>query len=437
MSGDSLTNSTDRRTFLEAAGLGVVAGLMTTGTAAAQDDEAQRVHPGIEKDIPVDFKPNGADLGSLYGDVMRLAAGRDFEYSFLGDRFDSLDEFKKQSREKVLDALMFRPPPVDPNPEVIERVDLGDIIREKIVFSTSPDLRVPAYVQIPKGLKGPAPAIIDLHSHGGWIPFGKEKVTDLGERNHPAMAAYHARVYDGRATGTALARRGYVVISIDAFFFGERRTILDADLEKHGFDRSEYSMEVAEIMRGQCREKEATLVKALLYAGLTWQGILVNDDMRTVDYLLTRPEVDPKRIGCNGISLGGYRSFLLAGMDERIAAANVVGFMSTARSMIHAHLDTHSWSHFPPTVHRYLDMPDVVSMMAPKPLLVQQCTYDGLFPLSGMKEAVHKIASVYEKAGVKDRFSGRFYDNKHFFSQQMQNEAFAFFDAHLKNKVQT
>ena len=108
-------------------------------------------------------------------------------------------------------------------------------------------------------------------------------------------------------------------------------------------------------------------MKGLLYAGMTWQGIVHWDDMRTVDYLLTRTEVDPQRIGCNGISLGRIPFTYLAGLDERIAAANVVGFMSTTRSMIHSHLDTHSWVHFPPTIHRYLDLPDIVSMMAPKP----------------------------------------------------------------------
>ena len=427
-------DKTTRRSFLETAGAGIVSGMIASQQAVSADDQPEAEQNRIAVDIPVDLKPNGSDLGSLYDDVMRLASQYEFEYSFLGDRFKSLHEFKQQSREKVLDALLFRPPAVAPNPQVLERVDLGDIVREKIVFSTSPTLRVPAYVQIPKGLKEPAPAIIDLHSHGGWIPFGKEKVTDLGEHNHPAMAAYHKDVYDGRATGTALARRGYVVISIDAFFFGERRTIVDVDLNKYGYDRSKYSMKVAEEMRMRCRAKEQTLVKALIYAGLTWQGILVNDDMRTVDYLLTRPEVDPKRIGCNGISLGGYRSFLLAGLDERIAAANVVGFMSTARSMIRSYTEKHSWSHFPPTVHRYLDMPDIVSMMAPKPLLVQQCTHDGLFPLSGMKTAVDKIAAVYNKAGAKDQFSGRFYNNEHQFTRQMQNEAFEFFDTHLKSK---
>ena len=51
-------------------------------------------------------------------------------------------------------------------------------------------LRVPAYVLIPRNLKRPAPAIVDLHSHGGMFLFGKEKVVDLG-RNHPAMTPYH------------------------------------------------------------------------------------------------------------------------------------------------------------------------------------------------------------------------------------------------------
>ncbi len=429
---DPKPDHTTRRAFLETAGAGALASLLL-GQEDALAQPAASPASGVAKDMPVSLQPNGADVGSVFPFIERLGRLHDFEYSFLGDRFKSLDEFKRQSREKVLEALLYRPRPVAPRAEIVERDDLGDIIREKIVFSTTPEFRVPAYVQFPKRLKAPAPAIIDLHSHGGMIPFGKEKVTDLGPRNHPVMKAYHDHVYDGRATGTALARRGYVVISIDAFFFGERRTILDDDLKKYGYDRSRYSVDDCEYLRKRCSSKESTLVKALLYAGMTWQGIICWDDMRTVDYLLTRPEVDPKRIGCNGISLGGYRSLFLAGLDERIAAANVVGFMSTVRSMIHAHLDTHSWAHFPPAVHRYLDLPDVVSMMAPKPLLVQQCTHDALYPLAGMQDSVKKIAAVYDKAGVKDRFSGRFYDTRHRFTRQMQDEAFAFFDAALKN----
>ncbi len=421
-----MTAKATRRRFLVSAAAGAIAGSL--GGAAAQD--AKPKPAGAPADIPVSLEANGADLGRLYTDVRRLAGLRDFEYSFLGDRFRTLEEFKRVARDKVLVTFLYRPKPVDPNPEVLERTDLGDLIREKIVFSTTPEFRVPAYLHIPKGLRGPAPAIVDLHSHGGMFIFGKEKVTDLGA-NHPTMREYHEHAYDGRATGTALARRGYVVISIDAFMFGERRTILDEDL-RYGFDRSRYSVEDVAQLNAKCRAKESTLVKSLIYSGLTWPGVVVWDDMRTVDYLLTRPEVDPRRIGCNGISMGGYRSLFLAGVDERIAAASVVGFMSSVDAMIHAHMDTHSWVHFVPTLHRYLDLPDVVSMMAPKPLLVQQCTHDGLFSLSGMQEAVEKIAAVYDKAGMRDRFSGRFYDTRHRFTLEMQDEAFAFFDRHLK-----
>ena len=418
-------NNHTRRSFLQTTGAGAAAGLLLGRRVLGETAKMT----GIEKDIPVDVLPNGADLGKLFSEIEQLDL--DFDYSFLGDRFQTVDEFKRQSREKLFELLMYRPKKVDPNPELLESIDLGDVTVEKILFSTTPEFRVPAYVHIPKGLKKPAPAILDLHSHGGMMIFGKEKVTDLGSRTHPAMKLYHDRVYDGRATGTALARRGYVDISIDAFGFGERRTIMDNDLQKYGWDRSNYSIEDCDYLRKRCSQKETTLVKALFYAGMTWQGIVFWDDIRTVDYLLTRPEVDPNRIGCNGISLGGYRSLFLAGLDERIAAANVAGFMSTVRPMIHSHLDTHSWVHFTPTLHRYLDLPDVVSMMAPKPLLVQQCTHDDLYPLNGMQESVEKIAAVYEKAGVPNSFSGRFYDTEHRFTQQMQDEAFEFFDKHL------
>jgi dienelactone hydrolase len=405
-----LTSPASRREFLAALGSATAAGL-----ADAR---------------PAEAPPTAANLGSLFPDVERLAASNRYAYSFLGDRFRSLDDFKAAAREKVFELLLYRPEKVDPRPEVVERTDQGDHVREKVLFSTSPHFRVPAYVLLPKGLKRPAPAVVDLHSHGGLFLFGKEKVLDLGT-NHPAIVEYHRRNYHGRPTATALVRRGYVVIVIDAFYFGERRLLLDADL-KYGWDRSQYSLGDVEHLNRRCREKEATLAKGLTLAGLTWPGLVVWDDLRTVDYLASRPEVDCRRIGCLGISMGGYRSLYLAALDERIAAACVTGFMCTVRPMIRAHLDIHSWVHFVPGLHRFLDLPDVAALAAPRPLLVQQCSQDALFPPDGMKDAVAQIAAAYEKAGVRERFSGRFYDVPHVFSRVMQEEAFAWLDRHLK-----
>jgi hypothetical protein len=111
----------------------------------------------------------------------------------------------------------------------------------------------------------------------------------------------------------------------------------------------------------------------------------------------------------------------------------VVGFMSTVRPMMQAHVDTHSWVHYLPGLHRYLDLPDVASLHAPNPLLVQQCSQDRLFPPVGMKDSVEKIAAVYAKADAKDRFTSRFHDVPHQWTRPMQDEAFDWLDKHLKS----
>ncbi|MCW5981540.1 MAG: prolyl oligopeptidase family serine peptidase [Bryobacteraceae bacterium] len=404
------------------------AALGLLGTAplanAGPDDE------GPPADAPRDLKPTGADIGSLFPDVERLVSRNQYPYSFLSGRFASIQEYRKAGREAVEDALGYRPAAVPFAAEVVDRRDLGEFVREKVVFSTTPDFRVPAYVHIPKGLKGRAPAIVDLHSHGGMFLFGKEKVIDFG-RNHPVMTEYHKVNYGGRPTATALARRGYVVITIDAFMFGERRLMMDGDL-KYGWERSRYSVEDARRLNAICASKEDALAKSLTLAGIAWQGIVLADDRRTVDYLVSRPEVDPDRIGCVGISFGGYRSLFLAAMDDRIAAGCVVGFMSTVKPMARRHIDTHSWVHFVPALHRRLDWPDIVAMRAPKPLLVLQCRRDGLFPLAGMEESVDKIAAIYARAGAPEGFSGRFYDVPHEFNVEMQEDAFRWLDERLK-----
>jgi dienelactone hydrolase len=415
--------ASSRREFLSALGASVLGSALPAAAGAAEPAGA------MPPDLPRDLSATRADLGSLWPDVQRLADANPYSLAYDASRHRTFAEFQGPAREKLLDVLQYRPEQVDPRPELIERTDAGDHIREKITFSTTPHLRVPAYVLVPKGLTHPAPAIVDLHSHGGMFLFGKEKVVDFG-RNHPAMTTYHAGNYEGRPTATALVRRGYVVITIDAFMFGERRAVIDAALPS-GWDRTNYTIEDVQRLNLQCRARESTLVKGLTFAGATWPGIVFWDDVRTVDYLLTRPEVDPARIGCQGVSMGGYRSLFLAALDPRIRAACVVGFMSTVRPMIRAHLDTHSWVHFLPALHRHLDWPDVAALAAPRSLLVLQCARDGLFPLAGMQESVRRIAELYQHAGVAGRFTGRFYDVPHHYTRAMQDDAFAWFDRQL------
>src|SRR5206468_9742749 len=150
-------HETTRRAFLATLGLGPVV------RAAGAPDR----RPAPPADTPRRLRPTGADLGSLFNEVEKLTSPQGFADSFLGGRYRTLEEFKRTAREKVLDLLQYRPEKVDPKPELLERVDRGDHVREKVLFSTAPAFRVPAYVLLPKPLKRPAPAVVDLHSHGG------------------------------------------------------------------------------------------------------------------------------------------------------------------------------------------------------------------------------------------------------------------------------
>lgn len=93
-------------------------------------------------------------------------------------------------------------------------------------------------------------------------------------------------------------------------------------------------------------------------AGVTWSGVMFLDDIRTVDYLVTRPEVDPERIGCCGLSVGGFRAAWLAGLDARIKAAVVVGWMSTAGEMLESKLTSISFWKTVRGLYHYMDLPD-------------------------------------------------------------------------------
>ncbi|MFZ5927041.1 MAG: dienelactone hydrolase family protein [Acidobacteriota bacterium] len=371
-----------------------------------------------------------ADAGSLYPTIETLAPPAEYPLSFLQARYRNVEEWRRQARAAVLGALGPAPAAAAPQAETVARFEERGIVFEKILFSTAPGVRVPAYLLRRKDLKTPSPAIVDLHSHGGMFLFGKEKVIDFGE-NHPAMREYHAVNYGGRPTATELARRGYVVITIDAFPFGERRYGAPGE-SPDGWERAKLSLEDVRRLNAECRAKESAIVKTLTYAGLTWPGVTAWDDIRTVDYLCTRPEVDVKRIGCVGVSFGGWRSLFLGALDDRIRACCIAGFMSTVRPMMRGHMDTHSFVHFVPGLHRHMDLPDVAGLRAGRPLMVLQCRGDALFPPEGMQASVDKLAAIYAKAGAKDLYAARFYEGPHRFDVPMQEDAFAWLERWLK-----
>ena len=370
-------------------------------------------------------------IGSLYPFVKSQAVAGEFPLSFLQEEFADLAAWKRVARGTLLDLLHYAPPPCDPRAETVERVDRGEYFQERVHFNTTPDIRVPAFVLIPKKARLPAPGIVALHDHGGFYLWGKEKLVALDDE-HPVLTDFKRELYAGRSIASDLARAGYVVVVTDMFYWGERRMLLADDAPDWRERPRSITKERIEAFHRRSSEGEQLLGRTIFSAGFTWAGVMFWDDVRTVDYLLTRPEVDPRRIGCVGLSLGGVRSAHVAALDDRIKAAVVVGWMTSFPAQLKRRVtNTIGHTKLVPGLYRHLDYPDVASLAMPTPLLVINGSKDELFEPAGVRASFEKLAACYQKAGVPERLRTRLYDAPHEFNREMQTEAWSFLEKHL------
>ena len=185
-------------------------------------------------------------------------------------------------------------------------------------------------------------------------------------------------------------------------------------------------------MNSYLRERNYELNTWLSFSGTSWMGIVAHDDRRSVDLLASLPEVDASRIGCVGLSGGGYRSTYLTGLDSRIRASVIVGWMTSLPTTLDIPYSVHAGLFDAFGVHANLDHPDIASLAAPDcAIFVQNCARDRLFTRSGMETAIQKIRSVFADQKHAERFKGEFYDVPHQFNIEMQDDAFAWLEKWL------
>ena len=387
---------------------------------------------GAEPTVRASAAPDtGPDIGSLYPFVKSQAVAGEFPLSFLQAQFTDVSAWKPRARQKLLELLHYAPPRCDPRAEVVARVDRGDYFEERVAFDTTPDIRVPAFVLVPKKTRGKAPGIVALHDHGGFYMWGKEKLVELpGE--HPALTAFKGQLYGGRSIASELARAGYVVAVIDMFYWGERRMLLADDAPDWRERTAGLTQERLKAFDRRASDSEQLVARSIEAAGFTWPGVMFWDDIRTLDYLAARPEVDASRLGCVGLSVGAVRSLHLAALDDRIKAAVVVGWMTSFPAQLERRVrNSIGFTKLVPGLYRHLDYPDVGSLAMPRPLLVINGSQDALFEPAGVRAAFEKLAACYRKAGVPERVKTRLYDTPHEFNLEMQREAWGFLDTHL------
>jgi len=284
-------------------------------------------------------------------------------------------EVQRQVARATLWRLLGEMPPFfTPQPTLISTEQRDGYRLEKILFDNGAGAEVPGYVLIPDGADH-APAILYNHAHGGDYALGKEEI-------------FQDRYNLGKQSGVELARQGYVVLAIDAYLFGER-------MGKGPGGPDEID-----------REAELTLAKKFLWEGGTLWGMMLRDDLLALNYLLTRPEVDPARIGTTGMSLGGSRTTWLAALDERIKVAVPVAQMNRYQEFAASGKYFHHGMYYyvPGALRSGVNMEHIAALTAPRPQLILIGDSDELSPIEGVHIIDDFTRRIYGLYGLYQQF---------------------------------
>lgn len=374
------------------------------------------------------------NYGSLEATLQTLRAHRPLDLNAAEWRRQhstaNYDEWAREARALLAEGLHYNTGKLELNAVTTARWETDSFVRETVEFNTTPWFRVPGYFYVPKNVPLPAPALVVFHEWGGPMLFGADRVS--GEPRHPAIVQHRKDFTSGRALADWFASRGYAVVVIDAYHFGQR-----APRGLNGlpsiYDPATLDNDTLKRYDTLARESLYLGVRQLNWAGTTWAGVNYGDDSRCVDYLRSRKEVDSERIGCTGLSGGGWRTNLLMALEPRIKAAVSVGWMTTgdAQQLYNVAGAIGTFCLLPGVWNR-IDIPDLIAMAAPKAVMVVSGTKDTLFPPLGQREAARQISDAYAWAGCAGRFRDYAPEKEHCYDAEIQSEALAWFDTHLK-----
>ena len=310
----------------------------------------------------------------------------------------------QQQRAKVkaivVSSLGELPPRPSPSKVRTIAVDKKDGYRiEKFVFDNGVDSEVPGYIALPDR-PGRRPAILTMHGHSS---------------SKDNMFGYDPSSQDVAAL---LARRGYVVLGIDNYFNGERKGKGPAG-------------ELETMAKGS--DQEMSLFKLNLWLGRTLWGMMLRDEQIALDYLASRPEVDPNRIGAQGMSMGSTRAWWLAAIDDRVKAVVGVACFTRYEDLIAIRaLRAHGIYYFVPGLLKHFDSEGIMALLAPRPFLALTGDSDAGSPPEGMKKLEQILNRFYALYGRPDAFRSVIYPNTgHVYNEDMKQKMVAWFDRFL------
>lgn len=292
-------------------------------------------------------------------------------------------------RSKIRKCFGPEPERTPLNPRTTGTVERDGYRIEKIVFESRPNFYVTANLYLPTRLKGPFPGVIGTCGHSS---------------NGKAAEAY-------QSYAQGLARLGMACLIYDPLGQGERlQYVQNGSTSKIGVGVQEH------LHAGN----QQFLVGEFLGAWHAWDGI------RALDYLLTRPEVDPKRVGVTGNSGGGTQTTWLCGLDTRWTMAAPACFVTSFRRNLENELPADTEQCPPLALSLGLDHLDFLEAMAPKPVIILAKERD-YFDARGSEEAYRRLKHIYTMLGAAENIALFIGPTEHGYSQENREAMYSWF----------
>jgi len=257
-----------------------------------------------------------------------------------------------------------------------------DYTVEKVLFESMPGRPMTGLIYRGEALpKKKTPGILIVHGHG-----------DQGK----AQPVTQIRSIE-------LARRGFIVLAVDTMGLGERKPLGHASFP-------------------------------IFATGVSLQALLVYENMRALDLLVSLPGVDGSKIGLTGSSGGGSQTTYLAALDERVTAS-----VPTASACAYEDHSTHSSSYYcqcelVPHMVRFGDIGDWFALAAPRAVLVLMGTRDRTFPAKGARESYLRALDAFTALGVPENIEKFEAYTPHAYSRSVREAMYAFFEKRLMGK---
>jgi len=247
---------------------------------------------------------------------------------------------------------------------------------ERLVLDLNGEEPVPALLLIPEKLQKRAPGLLFIHWHAGMYGLGKEELL-RGVEAQPAYAP-------------VCAEKGLVTLAIDSWCFGERQHEKD----------------------GHVGEEDA--FKLMLWKGQVLFGMMLFDELRALDYLASRPEVDPQRLAVFGMSMGATKAWWLAALDTRVKLCIDVCCLTDFEELIKAHsLSEHGIYYYVPSLLKNFQTAQINELIVPRAHLSVNGRLDRLTPPIGVEKIRDYLLPLYRAHGNERDLHIELFDCEH------------------------